>query len=239
MTTSISREAILKIMSDFFGEEIIGWKCDSRADGPSVYYTVASEEDIILNIHIDRQDKRRDQMLWKLIANVSMKPFVLRIERMNKTFNLPSNTVPTDQGPLRLLQAYKVIVDEVTELLECTDNEDLRGEILKSEDPFLKDATEEDLNKIMPPASTTNLTAIADTLGDLVVYAFSEALRWGIPLIDVLHIIMDSQDSKLVDGKPLMSEDGSKFIKGPNFEPPEPKICALLESLTPFTPETI
>lgn len=166
--------------------------------------------------------------------DLELRMFIQRIRKMNEIFNLPSHNVPTCQGSFRILQAYKVIVDEVTELLDCTDDIALKHEVLwESEDPFLKDATEEDLRLILvgAPIATPNITALADVLGDLVVYAFSEALRWGIPLIDVLHLIMDSQDSKLVDGKPLMSEDGSKFIKGPNFEPPEPKIRALLESL--------
>lgn len=125
--------------------------------------------------------------------------FIERIRKMNETFNLPSNDKPTDQGLKRLQQFYSVVSDELEEL----------------DAGYTTDGPD--------------FTALADCLGDLVVYVFSEARRWGIPLIDVLHIIMDSQDSKLVDGKPLMAPDGSKFIKGPNYAPPEERIKALLE----------
>jgi hypothetical protein len=123
---------------------------------------------------------------------------------MNETFQLPSNNTPTDQGLKRLQQFHKVLSDELDEL-KLVYNSD---------------------NK-------PDMVALADCLGDLTVYIFSEACRWGIPLVDVLHLIMNSQDSKLVDGKPLMAEDGSKFIKGPNYQPPEDAIQKLLEVTIP------
>ena len=166
--------------------------------------------------------------------NLELRMFIHRIQKMNETFNLPSNIKLKDHGSVRLLKFYKTIINEVQELLECTDDETLSQHVLES-DPFLE---ETDIDLLVTSChengydQNVNITALADTLGDIVVYAFSEARRWGIPLLDVLNIIMDSQDSKLVDGKPLMSEDGSKFIKGPNYEPPEPQIRALLEKLT-------
>src|SRR5260221_2734626 len=70
--------------------------------------------------------------------------------------------------------------------------------------------------------------AIADLLGDVIVYCRSEALKYGIPLETVLQIIMDSNASKLgADGKPIYDANG-KFLKGPNYWKPEPKIRALL-----------
>jgi NTP pyrophosphatase (non-canonical NTP hydrolase) len=75
--------------------------------------------------------------------------------------------------------------------------------------------------------------AIADVLGDIMVYCRSEALKYGLPLEDVLDIIMDSNESKLgADGKPIYDANG-KFLKGPNYWKPEPKIKALLDSLKP------
>lgn len=134
-------------------------------------------------------------------TDLEFRMFVARIQKMNETFQLPSNTKPTDQGLNRLSQFHRVLSDELTELEEVYAND---------------------------PTTPPNYVALADCLGDLVVYIFSEARRWGIPLVDVLHLIMDSQDSKLVDGKPLMSPDGSKFIKGPNYSPPEENIRQLL-----------
>jgi hypothetical protein len=44
----------------------------------------------------------------------------------------------------------------------------------------------------------------------------------------VLQIIMDSNASKLgADGKPIYDANG-KFLKGPNYWKPEPKIRELL-----------
>jgi len=135
--------------------------------------------------------------------DLEFRMFVHRIKKMNETFKLASNDKPTDQGLARLEQFHKVLTDELSELQEVYHTS----------------------------YGQPNFVTLADTLGDLVVYIFSEARRWGIPLIDVLHIIMDSQDSKLVDGQPLMAPAGSKFIKGPNYTPPEDKIRALLEKL--------
>lgn len=72
------------------------------------------------------------------------------------------------------------------------------------------------------------LTNLADLLGDIVVYCYSEAAKFGIPLSEVLHIIMDSNFSKLgADGNPIYDERG-KVQKGPFYWKPEGKIKALL-----------
>jgi hypothetical protein len=72
--------------------------------------------------------------------------------------------------------------------------------------------------------------AVADWLGDIIVYCASEALRWEIPIEQVLEIIMDSNASK------LQADGTAKFIngklqKGPGYWKPEPKICALLKGV--------
>ncbi len=73
--------------------------------------------------------------------------------------------------------------------------------------------------------------AIADLLGDIIVYCRSEALKYGLPLEEVLDVIMDSNESKLgADGKPIYDANG-KFLKGPSYWKPEPRIKALLEGL--------
>jgi hypothetical protein len=134
--------------------------------------------------------------------------FVARIRKMNETFELESNDKVTDLGYERLCLFYKVIREEVEEL------DDLMKVIISGD---------------VVETYRIDMVGLADVLGDIVVYAFSEARRWGIPLLEVLHLIMDSQDSKLVDGKPLKAEDGSKFIKGPNYVPPEERIGKLLK----------
>lgn len=72
------------------------------------------------------------------------------------------------------------------------------------------------------------LVEMADLLGDIIVYCTSEAARYGIPMPEVLSIIMDSNFSKLgADGLPIYDADG-KVEKGPFYWKPEPKIKALL-----------
>lgn len=73
------------------------------------------------------------------------------------------------------------------------------------------------------------LVDIADVLADITVYCRSEAMKYGIPLEEVLEIVMDSNESKLgADGEPIYDENG-KFLKGSNFYPPESKIKELLQ----------
>ena len=78
-------------------------------------------------------------------------------------------------------------------------------------------------------APVDTLVAMVELLGDIVVYCRSEALKYGLPLEAVLDIIMDSNESKLDEqGNPIYDANG-KFLKGPNYWKPEPKIKALLE----------
>lgn len=72
---------------------------------------------------------------------------------------------------------------------------------------------------------------MADWLADITIYCRSAAMRYGIPLEDVINIVMDSNESKLgEDGEPLKDERG-KVLKGVNYWKPEPKIKELIESL--------
>ena len=132
---------------------------------------------------------------------MSVQPsFVERISKMNITFEVPISLKPTDIGSDRIHKFHTVLKDEVNELLDAVN---LSG--------------------------PSDLVAYADCLGDIIVYVFSEAERWGIPLDEVLHAILDSQDSKLVDGKPVWAPDRSKFIKGPNYQPAEEAIKTILD----------
>ena len=89
-------------------------------------------------------------------------------------------------------------------------------------------------NGPLTPENTMDfLVGLADLLGDIQVYCASEMARFGIPNSEVLEIIMKSNESKLgADGKPIYNEQG-KFMKGPNYWKPEPKIRELLLSLMP------
>ena len=134
--------------------------------------------------------------------------FVQRIAAMNAMYKLPAHdraTLPPDVAD-RLTKFKATLMDEVHEI----------DEIVK----LARDGG----------AAIDVAVAIADLLGDIVVYCRSEALKYGLPLEDVLDVIMDSNESKLgADGKPIYDANG-KFLKGPNYWKPEPKIKALLQA---------
>jgi hypothetical protein len=139
------------------------------------------------------------------------KSFPEKIREMNIMYGLPVATAPQ----LLDLGRFAGFVRTLNE--EFDEGEDIL-DLLREEKPG-------------PGSDLAILTAMADWFGDMVVYIYSEAAKWGIPLDDVLSIIMDSNQSKLgADGKPIYNCDG-KFLKGPNYWKPEPKIAQLLSNL--------
>lgn len=130
--------------------------------------------------------------------------FYADIDKFNAMYGLPMpDKCTTALEPIskRQPQFKKVLLDEVNEVDEIIDTAG-RSEL-------------------------EDLVAMADWLGDIVVYATSEARRYGIPLDKVLQIIMQSNFSKLgADGQPIIAD--GKVQKGPNYWKPEPQIATLL-----------
>ncbi len=136
------------------------------------------------------------------------KSFAERIALMNAMYRLPAHDQPAlpDDTAARLMKFKATLMDEVHEI------DDIVALTARGAEP------------------AEVLTAIADLLGDVIVYCRSEALKYGLPLEDVLDVIMDSNESKLgADGNPIYDANG-KFLKGPNYWKPEPRIKALLQS---------
>lgn len=136
------------------------------------------------------------------------KTFAQRIALMNAMYRLPAHERPTlpDNTAERLLKFKATLMDEVHEI------DDIAAQVAAGAD------------------AAEVLTAIADLLGDVIVYCRSEALKYGLPLEDVLDVIMDSNESKLgADGNPIYDANG-KFLKGPNYWKPESRIKALLQA---------
>ena len=134
--------------------------------------------------------------------------FARRIAAMNAMYKLPAHDRPVlpEHAAERLVKFKATLMDEVHEIDDIV-------ALLKA------GASKRDV-----------LVAIADLLGDVIVYCRSEALKYGLPLEDVLSIIMDSNESKLgADGRPIYDANG-KFLKGPGYWKPEPKIAELLEA---------
>ena len=135
------------------------------------------------------------------------KSFAQRIAGMNAMYKLPASDYPVlpEDVVSRLTKFKATLMDEVHEIDQIV-------EMAKNGAP-----------------QTEILVAMADLLGDVIVYCRSEALKYGLPMEDVLDVIMDSNESKLgADGKPIYDANG-KFLKGPGYWKPEPKIKALLE----------
>jgi predicted HAD superfamily Cof-like phosphohydrolase len=137
-----------------------------------------------------------------------MKPFKDRIALMNAMYRLPAADAPSLPADVaeRLVKFKATLIDEVHEIDAIVDLARSGG------------------------SAADIAVAIADLLGDIIVYCRSEALKYGLPLEEVLDIIMDSNESKLgADGAPIYDANG-KFLKGPNYWQPEERIKALLES---------
>jgi len=135
------------------------------------------------------------------------KQFDQRIASMNAMYKLPANDSPTLPANVqdRLNKFKATLLDEVHEIDDIVQLAQNGGD----------------------PADIA--VAIADLLGDITVYCRSEALKYGLPLEEVLDVIMDSNESKLDEnGNPIYDSNG-KFLKGPNYWKPEPKIKTLLE----------
>jgi NTP pyrophosphatase (non-canonical NTP hydrolase) len=138
------------------------------------------------------------------------KSFAERIAAMNAMYKLPAHAAPliTANVADRLVKFKATLLDEVHEIDEIVQLSKNGG------------------------SQIDIAVALADLLGDIMVYCRSEALKYGLPLEEVLDIIMDSNESKLdANGDPIYDLNG-KFLKGPNYWKPEPKIKALLASLT-------
>lgn len=143
---------------------------------------------------------------------MTYKNFERDILAMNATYKLPQTAVGDwDAVSLRLKQFEDILSKE------CAELGDIQSEV--------ESAGQHD-DKVVDLSVVVNL---ADLLGDLIVYCASEAARWGIPLPQVLQIIMASNTSKLgADGQPIINPENGKFEKGPNYWKPEPAIAHLL-----------
>lgn len=150
----------------------------------------------------------------KIIEGKQMSQFQEDIVKFNGIYKLPVASAPTLEAvgdPVARLKAFKnILAEELDEI----------DEVIKQVELAHNHHLEADLDA---------LTALADLLGDIQVYCASEMAKFGLPLDEVLGIIMQSNFSKLgADGKPIYDERG-KVQKGPNYWKPEPMIRDLLK----------
>jgi predicted HAD superfamily Cof-like phosphohydrolase len=137
-----------------------------------------------------------------------MSNFAQDIQKFNGIYKLPVSAAPTTNVGVPVaerLKAFKSILGE-----ELDEIDEIITAVGRGDDQLLV------------------LTMLADLLGDIQVYCASEMAKFGLPLDEVLAVIMQSNFSKLgEDGKPIYDERG-KVMKGSNYWKPEPKISEIL-----------
>lgn len=138
----------------------------------------------------------------KLHIPAYLQGFLMDIDRMNEMYRMPAVGDTYPQIRERLEQFKSILLEECKEI--------------------------DDIQTISHEHLITVRTALADLLGDVIVYCASEAKRWNIPIDRVLSIIMQSNFSKLdSNGQPIYDER-MKLMKGPNYWKPEPEIEKML-----------
>ena len=137
------------------------------------------------------------------------------IRKFNAMYRLPDNEAPTLLGAERIRMFHNILAEEVQE------GEDLaaRYESIASEGAISREQ------------AIDLMAELGDWLGDIVVYCASEARRWGLPLDEILQVMMESNFSKLgADGQPIYDDRG-KVMKGPGYWKPEPRIREVLGAM--------
>lgn len=134
------------------------------------------------------------------------------IVKFNNLYRLENHDTPTLISHQRIHHFHEILSEELREGLEIAQ----------------KYALWEQNNSLTSEQASEILTEMADWLGDLIVYCASEGQRWGLPLPQILEIIMSSNFSKLdSEGRPIYDHRG-KVMKGPNYWKPEGKIKELI-----------
>ncbi len=139
-----------------------------------------------------------------------MSEFAQDIQKFNGIYRLPVSPVPTTDVGVPAADRLKAFKDILTE--EVSEIDEIITAAENGDNPLVV------------------LTMLADLLGDIQVYCASEMAKFGLPLDEILAIIMQSNFSKLdANGNPIYDARG-KVLKGPEYWKPEPRIQALLEA---------
>ena len=92
------------------------------------------------------------------------------------------------------------------------------------------DLIAEEFNELDEALIDRNIVAVADALTDLAYVVYGMADIYGIDLDVCFQEVHRSNMSKLgEDGKPILRADG-KFLKGPNYSPPDLKTVLGIKS---------
>lgn len=139
-----------------------------------------------------------------------MSDFFRRIKEMNEVMKIGNPSKLKDLGLKRIIQFRTIINDEVKEVDDVIEKSQIG--------PHDSSVT-----------ASESLVDYFDWLSDMIVYSASEMVRWGVDPDHILQLVMDSQESKLDEnGEPIHCPETGKFLKGPNYQAPEPMIRAYL-----------
>lgn len=127
-----------------------------------------------------------------------MSKFEETVEQCHKAFNLP---IRTAFNP-KLLRLRKSLLQE--ELAELSVELDSAIELTEKGEQVPHDLFER----------------ICKETADLQYVLSGYCVSFGLPIDEAFALVHESNMSKLVDGKPLLREDG-KFLKGPNYHKPD------------------
>lgn len=128
------------------------------------------------------------------------------VVELHEAFGLPVAWAPGVPPEERRRLRVNLLLEEVLEFAKAS------GFIVRI-------GTHEDF--VLTPAFPPNLTEAADALADIRYVTDGAAVEWGIPLEKCLREVHRSNMSKLGDdGRPILRDDG-KFLKGPNYTPPQ------------------
>ncbi len=218
-----------------------GWSIDDPDyDTPVEYYSAASLvsgwQDDLPDVQYFHVFPVADlpQTVRELFLDRDHESFVRSIEIMNQMYRLQVSTVPTLTFVDNKADGTQHTVNAFTRLHGF--KKTLQGELNEIEliigmanrlfhEP---DVGPDEYRQALP---VEILTAVADLLADIVVYCVSEMRKFGLPPAAIMSIVMQSNMSKLQPDGSAKYDDNGKFLKGPNYFPPEPKIRELIVDL--------
>jgi hypothetical protein len=178
--------------------------------------------------------------LAALLATTSPYSFKFNISKMHDIYRLPKNTEPTlavGEDPVKRLDGFfKTLSDEALEynIRDPKDPEkpSIREKLIAYQAMTLSQFTVEEIEH----ARQEVLTDLADWLGDMTVYIRSEAMKFGLPLEDVLDAIMGSNFTKVkggASGTPTYDANGKVLKDLSAFVPPEDAIKTIMFGVAP------
>lgn len=132
-----------------------------------------------------------------------------QVEQLCRVFDLPRAANPTLDFA-RMPKLVAMLGEEFAELVAAVYGQTAGAVITAA----VRDAAALD-------DGTRDLVGAADALADIAVVDFCFAAEAGIPLDDVLEEVHRSNLSKVgADGRPVKDDEG-KFVKGPDYRPPD------------------